>query len=98
MTVREQVRERSGGRCELCRSKEGVQHHHIIHGRGRRKECETVESVIALCWEHHHGTYGVHGSHGHVLDLKLKKALQKKYVDQGKTEAEIRQLMGGTIY
>ena len=32
-----------------------------------------------LCQEHHEGTYGVHGTKGHQLDLYLKIECQKKY-------------------
>lgn len=85
-------------RCELCGGFTMVQAHHIVHGRGKRKQCETPISLIYLCWECHHGTNGVHGKNGHDLDMKLKKKLQQEYFDMGKSEAEVRQLMGGKLY
>jgi len=75
-----------------------VQSHHIIKGNGKRKQCETKQSVINLCWEHHHGTYGVHGREGHVLDMKLKLGLQAVYFEMGYSEDEIRKLLGGRTY
>lgn len=93
------VLERSGGVCENCGAADyRVQLHHIIKGRGKRKEHETIDSVILLCWNCHHGTYGVHGREGKELDLKLKRQLQEKYFSQGYTENEVRKLMGGKLY
>ena len=98
MTLKEIAKERSQGRCEICGSRYMVQIHHIVHGRGKRKQCETEESLIAVCWDHHHGDKGVHGRDGHTLDIKLKQRLQKRYEEQGRTEEEVRELMGGKLY
>jgi hypothetical protein len=84
--------------CEECGSTDRVQGHHIIHGRGKRKACETNKSVIDLCWEHHHGDYGVHGKNGHEFDMQLKLRLQLKYFEMGKPENEVMELMGGRLY
>lgn len=84
--------------CEICGSNHMVQKHHIIGGRGKRKSCETEDSVICLCWEHHHGKYGVHGKHGHILSTHLKLQLQKKYFDKGLSRDEVMKLMGGKLY
>lgn len=92
------VEERSENLCELCEGNYMVQFHHIISGKGKRKECETEQSVIALCWDCHHGDFGVHGMNGHQLELKLKLGLQGKYFDMGKTDDKVRKLMGGKIY
>lgn len=75
-----------------------VEAHHIIKGRGKRKACETGQSTIMLCYEHHRGTYGVHGKQGHELDMRLKLQLQATYYNMGKGEEEIRKLMGGKLY
>lgn len=75
-----------------------VQEHHIIHGRGKRKQCETPQSKIYLCWNHHLGTYGVHGREGHTLDIRLKIDLQKKYFAMGYTESQVKILMGDRFY
>lgn len=84
--------------CAICGSTEMVERHHIIKGRGKRLSCETPESVIDLCYGHHRGTYGVHGKYGKELDTQLKLRLQAKYFSQGKSENEVRRLMGGKLY
>lgn len=83
--------------CEICGSHYGVQEHHIIHGRGKRKALERKESLIYLCWDHHHGNYGVHGKHGKALDTKLKLGLQLKYFGMGYSQAEVMLWMGGKL-
>ena len=91
------VLERSKGLCEVCYAP-GTELHHIIYGKGKRKEHETVESVVLLCYECHRGTYGVHGKNGSKLNRQLKIGLQEKYKSLGYSEEEIRELMGGKIY
>lgn len=83
--------------CELCGSHELVQRHHIVKGRGKRKQHENEHSTILLCWYCHHGTFGVHGKNGYALDRKLKIDLQEKYFSMGYTEDEVREMMGGKI-
>ena len=85
-----------GNSCELCGSISGVQRHHIVFRSSCGKDNE--ENLIYLCWQHHHGTYGVHGKYGRKLDLELKLGLQKKYFKQGYRECEVRRMMGGKIY
>ena len=92
------VLERSKGLCELCLSPNMTELHHIIGGRGKRKQHESVESIINLCWEHHKGTYGIHCREGRALDIQLKKQLQQTYINQGYTESEVRVKMGGKLY
>lgn len=91
------VLERSKGLCEVCYAP-GTELHHIIHGKGKRKQHETIESVVLLCYECHRGTYGVHGKNGSKLNRQLKIGLQEKYKSLGYSEEEIRELMGGKIY
>lgn len=92
------VAERSQGLCEICHSPYIVQHHHIIYGEGKRKQCETVFSLIALCWHCHHGTYGIHGKNGYKLDLQLKQNLERTYREMDLTEEEIKYWLGGRFY
>ena len=94
----DEVLSRSQGRCERCGSNKMVQLHHIIKGQGKRRQCETVESVKALCWGCRHGTNGVHGKNGSELDLELKQELEKAYRKQGRSEEEIKYLLGGRFY
>lgn len=93
------VLERSKGVYEVCGAADyRVQLHHIIKGRGKRKQQETIESVILLCWNCHHGTYGVHGREGYLLDRKLKLKLQETYFNQGYSTEKVRQMLGGKLY
>jgi len=84
--------------CYICGSNYLVEGHHIVHGRGKRKQCETLYSQRDLCWYHHHGTFGVHGKHGHELDMRLHLELQAKYFSLGYDEMKVRDLMGGKLY
>ncbi len=95
----EVVNKRSKGLCEVCGSNFLLQYHHIVGGRGKRKQYENKHSVTLLCWDCHHGSkYGVHGKNGRELDLYLKRQLQKKYFEMGYKEEETRKLMGGKLY
>lgn len=95
--IADHVLERSQGLCEVCQSPYLVQLHHIVGGRGKRKQHETKESVIALCWHHHYGNKGAHGKDGKPFVTKLRLQLQEKYFSQGKTEEEVRRLMGDKL-
>lgn len=88
------VSERANGKCEVCHRPASLELHHIL----RRKVKATYDNCIMLCPKCHRGTYGVHGREGHGIDTVLKLNLQDTYLKQGKTEEEIRQLMGGKIY
>ena len=92
------VAERSGGLCEICHSSYMVQHHHIIGGSGKRKQCETIYSLIALCYECHHGDYGVEGNRDRSLDKQLKENLQITYQKLGLKDEELRYWLGGRYY
>ena len=92
------VLERSQGLCEICYSPNMVQHHHIIGGSGKRRQCETVYSLIALCWDCHHGDYGVEGNKDSSLDLKLKQDLQRTYEKLGLKGKELQYWLGGKFY
>lgn len=90
------VLERSKGLCEVCGSNGNgiVELHHVV----RRKVEATPENCIMLCYEHHRGTFGVHGSKGAELDRQLKKTLQGYYKAKGYDEDTVRQMMGGRLY
>ena len=85
------------GRCGLCGAYGEIERHHIVKGRGKRRECETKESVVYLCADCHRGTYGVHGRDGHTLDIYLRRELQAAYFAQGRSEIDVRRLMGGKL-
>lgn len=89
------VMERANNRCEICGSSTSISLHHLIHGSGKRKQCETIESCKALCIDCHNK---IHGKHGHALDIRLKIDLQAKYFSMGYTESEVREKMGSKLY
>ena len=72
------VRERSKECCEVCGNGGALELHHILY----RKVEATVDNCIMLCPNCHRGTYGIHGMHGHLLDMNLKQKLQKTYFKQ----------------
>lgn len=59
--------------CYFCGKQTGLHSHHIFFGNPYRKISERYGMKVWLCLEHHVGTYGVHGKHGHELDMKLKQ-------------------------
>lgn len=63
--------------CKVC-GKPYVELHHVIF----RSEVKALEccklNLVALCTDHHTGTYGVHGSKGAPLNRKLKLEFQNK--------------------
>lgn len=86
--------------CEYkeCFSHDMVQEHHIVK-RGQAKfliNCRLNSKH--LCWEHHHGTNGVHGKNGKQIDLELKKDFQLMLQDLFRekefyTEEEIKEVL-----
>ena len=87
--------ERANGSCESCRKRiYRGEIHHIVN---RHVEA-TEENLIFLCKDCHTGENGCHGRDGAPLWLSMRLALQDKYYQQGKTEDEVRKLMGGKIY
>jgi hypothetical protein len=88
------VDQRAGGRCEICGRRRNLTRHHILGGRGRRKQCERPETVVLLC-DRCHG----HSTQEHERFLHaLRCMLQSWYFRQGYTEEETRDLMGGKLY
>lgn len=80
--------------CQICGIYKMTSAHHLISGNGKRIECETKESVVRICDDCHRY---LHSSKGQKLNNKLKLKLQKQYFKMGKTEEEVRQLMGGKL-
>lgn len=66
-------------KCFICSKQTGLHDHHIYFGVAKRPISEKHGFKVWLCYEHHEGTYGVHGSKGHELDIFLKQTCQKKY-------------------
>lgn len=80
-------------KCYICSAETGIHEHHIYFGTGKRKISEEHGFKVWLCQNHHQGTYGVHGTKGHELDLFLKQTCQKKY-EESHTRNEFIKLIG----
>ncbi len=81
--------------CSICGSAGATVKHHIIPGIGKRKQQETKWSMVELCLFCHSF---VHSSKGFEKMLELKLELQRLYFSQGKSEDEVRTMMGGKLY
>lgn len=77
-------------KCFICSKTIGLHDHHIYFGTARRKISERNGFKVWLCFDHHEGTFGVHGKNGHELDLYLKKVCQKKFEEINSREDFIR--------
>lgn len=62
-------------RCCIC-GKAYAHTHEVYFGKNSYKS-KLWKMQARLCWNHHEGTYGVHGKHGHDLDMELKRRYQK---------------------
>lgn len=68
-------------KCFKCGSINNLHCHHIFFGGRNRNKSEKDGLKVYLCWEHHEGTYGVHGRMGHNLDIYLKQIAEKKWLE-----------------
>ncbi|MGE4283855.1 MAG: hypothetical protein AB7G87_09065 [Clostridia bacterium] len=80
--------------CYVCGKLGNLQKHHIIHGHGKRKACETKESLIDICFDCHSL---VHRTNDTNLDFILKQLLQAAYFEKGYDAERVRTLMGGKL-
>jgi ribosome-binding protein aMBF1 (putative translation factor) len=94
-----EVEKRADGLCEWCGRHVNASgtYHHVIGGNGKRRSCETVESVIYICHDCHTGKYGAHGTMGRGTQDQMKFELQSYYF-KNYTEDEVREKMGGKLY
>ena len=90
--------DRAGGHyCEICKSNHNVTLHHIIYGQGKRVQCEKLQTVIFLCYEHHqHSKTGVHFNRN--LDLKLKRLASNRLKAIGYKGEVLKKALGGQFY
>lgn len=65
--------------CYVCGIQSNLHSHHIFFGNPNRKLSEKYGMKVWLCWQHHEGTFGVHGKMGHELDMQLKQEAQKVF-------------------
>lgn len=78
--------------CFVCKTTSNIHDHHIYFGKNH-SQSEKHGLKCFLCLEHHVGTYGVHGKHGHELDMKLKKVCQKKF-EETHSHEEFMKIIG----
>lgn len=90
-----EVIEKSNGFCEMCGAR-GEQIHHVFGGNGKRIKTERIECLSYLCKECHLGKNGAHHNRG--IDLMLKIKSQNRLLNQGYTEDEVREIVGGKLY
>jgi hypothetical protein len=87
--------------CKVCGSNNLVESHHIIKRSQAPVLIKCEINQIDLCYEHHKGTYGVHGKCGHKLDQRLKLEFQNKLEllldKQYLTKEDIRQALNITL-
>ena len=93
------------GVCSNCGASGIVEKHHVFFKSKARalKNCNL--NLVDLCTDCHSGTNGVHGPHGHNLDIKLKRetqnklitALQDNEIEEGETTLQgIARILGVT--
>lgn len=71
--------------CYVCGKKRNLHLHHIMFGKNRSK-ADKDGLTVWLCYDHHEGTFGVHGKCGHSLDMMLKKTAEIRWLKYyGKT-------------
>jgi len=63
--------------CKVCGNPYIELHHIVFRSEVKALECCKL-NLVALCIDHHKGTYGVHGSKGVALNRKLKLEFQNK--------------------
>lgn len=79
--------------CYITHSRTGLHKHHIYMGYNRKKS-EKYGFWVWLRYDWHNGAdYGVHGSHGHELDMKLKRDCQKKF-EETHSRKEFMKIIG----
>lgn len=66
-------------KCYICGSTYNLHTHHCLFGKNREK-ADKYGLTVVLCQEHHEGACGVHGKHGHRLDIALKCLAQSAFV------------------
>lgn len=79
--------------CYVCGATVNLHCHHIYMG-ANRKVSEDNGFKVWLCGHHHNlSNDGVHGKHGHELDMYLKETCQKEF-EKTHTREEFMQLVG----
>lgn len=80
--------------CHECGRTDIVELHHCIHGTANRKLSTKYHLLVGLCPDCHRGTYGVHGTYGHLLDMKLKREAQEAFERKHGTREDFIRIFG----
>lgn len=67
-------------KCFVCGKQLYLHKHHIFYGIRNRSKADDDGLFVYLCYEHHEGTYGVHGKYGDKLDTRLKQIAEKRWL------------------
>lgn len=80
--------------CIICGGYYGLESHHCLLGKNRKK-AEEDGLKVWLCYDHHRGTNGVHGKNGHELQEHLKIIAEKVWLKEyNKTKDDFRERYG----
>lgn len=63
--------------CFICKTRYGLQAHHLLHGTANRKLADKYGYWVYLCADHHTGDHGVHRDK--KTDVQLKQLAQKHF-------------------
>ena len=66
--------------CYVCGETHNLHKHHVMKGTRNRDKAEKDGLWVYLCYDHHEGTYGVHGKLGHELDIYLIKQAEERWL------------------
>lgn len=86
------IREDKKNKCFMCKREGRTELHHIYKGKNR-KISDKNGFVVHLCPNCHRGDNGVHGKHGHLMDMYLEKTCQLVY-EETHTREEFMALIG----
>ena len=78
--------------CYLCKSQQGLERHHCLHGTANRKNAERRGLTVWLCQAHHRGNSGVHMDS--KIDTYFKRLAQTFYEQNIGTRDEFRREFG----
>ena len=77
--------------CYICYTQLNLEIHHCFYGTANRKLSEKDGLKVWLCYEHHRGTYGVHGREGEKIDNFIKEKAEQAWIDYyRKTKEDFR--------
>ena len=71
----------------------GLHLHHIFFGKNRSLS-DKYGCWCYLCYDHHEGTFGIHGKFGHDRDMTLKRVAQRAWEQKYGSREEFRAIFG----